>query len=116
MRTCYTAALVLLGWYLMLPPRLAEHTFTFDTHAALSKWYFVSFYGSANDCEESRGEFNSRWINAISHRASQLAISDIEQWQAAEKCVSNDDPRLEGKGIRFGVPIRILPPPHNLAN
>jgi len=105
---------VLFGWYLMLPPQLSGNPVTFNADAPLSKWYFASVYDTAEQCETERETLNQRWLVAVSRnetRHLRRTIAEVKDSQRREKCVSADDPRLEGKGPRLNVPIPILPRP-----
>jgi hypothetical protein len=48
----HAAALVLVGWYLMVPPieltRSGERAFNF--YAPVSQWYCWDFYQTAREC------------------------------------------------------------------
>jgi len=108
MKKRHAAALGFVGWYLMLPPLLSRSPLTFDTQAPLSKWYFASIFGTAEECEEGRKEHNQRWLDAVTRNHGSQILA-IKEWQAQEKCVSDGDPRLEGHGIVFDTPIPIKP-------
>ncbi len=109
MKLRHAAALALVGWYLMLPPLLSRRPMIFETRAPLSRWYFASVFGTARQCEEGRREYNRGWLDGAT-RGDHLPSAEIlglKEWQAQEKCVSADDPRLEGHGIVFDTPIPI---------
>jgi hypothetical protein len=105
----HAVALTLAGWYLMLPPLFSRRPLIFETRAPLSRWYFASVFATASQCEEGRAERNRRWIKATirENHPSSAEILGLKEWQAQEKCVSADDPRLEGHGIVFDTPIPI---------
>jgi hypothetical protein len=93
MKSCYAAALALVGWYLMIPPqtggtyhlndkqwnppvysyptcdlRLNLSELTFDQSAPFSNWITVCAYDTVRECKAHRRD--------------------------PEECVATDDPRL----------------------
>ena len=80
MKPRHTAALALVGWYLLLPPPdlAAAHR----TDAPLSQWVQIGNYNSVKECNENRVALkretkDGRW-------AVKQAV-----------CVAADDPRLK---------------------
>ena len=57
MRKCYAMAIVLIGWYLMLPPpkfppvKTASGDFAVNAKAPLTQWHTVKTLGSESDCK-----------------------------------------------------------------
>jgi hypothetical protein len=51
-KTRHAAALVLVGWYLMVPPPVPHSSVPVDLDAPLSKWRFFSTHDSAAQCEQ----------------------------------------------------------------
>ncbi len=115
----HAAALVLVGWYLMVPPwvfkNAAVSMWGLDTDAPLSKWTFEGSSDSAKQCEEARAErkyFEPRanqaretmgaveFQKAIrSNSASAAAsLSDVREFLQAKEgqCIVADDSRLKG--------------------
>jgi hypothetical protein len=74
------------GWFLITPPQKADGHF--DDSVALSKWKVEEGAGSQDECERLRATLSSLALK-------QGQPADIEQVKAA-RCVSMDDPRLEG--------------------
>jgi hypothetical protein len=86
----HAAALTLVGWYLMMPPKIAGH---YRLNAPLSQWTHVSSYDSADDCE------NLVTTGKLIWESNPKAMADAEQTKAMAEtqCVSTDDPRLKDK-------------------
>jgi hypothetical protein len=74
------------GWFLITPPQKADGHF--DDSVPLSKWKVEEGAGSRDKCERLRATLRSLALK-------QGQPADIEQVKAA-RCVSMDDPRLEG--------------------
>jgi hypothetical protein len=74
------------GWFLITPPQKADGHF--DDSVPLSKWKVEEGAGSQDECERLRATLSSLALK-------QGQPADIEQVKAA-RCVSMDDPRLEG--------------------
>jgi hypothetical protein len=93
------AALVLIGWYFMIPPSI-------DNQAPLSQWEVTSSYDSASACEDAvrksrnqaQAEYDhpSKPPNDWNHPTKDWP--DYSRWLAqrflAARCISTDDPRL----------------------
>jgi hypothetical protein len=84
MRRRSSAALTLLGWYLLIPsPEMAA---SHRADSPLSDWYHVGAYDSKERCG-----------NMIWYYLKQ-ANNDSERWRYSEaQCVDSDDPRMRGK-------------------
>ncbi len=80
----HAAALVLVGWYLMLPPLGADHSR--DDIAPISRWRFEDSLDSAAECRDT---LLRRWSHAEDEKVKDAYL------KAA--CVSTDDPRLKEK-------------------
>jgi hypothetical protein len=75
----HTAALALVGWYLMMPPK--------DENLPLSKWRAVESYDAASACMNAK--------IAYFHRVKDLPDTNLEKLRILDmQCVSTDDPRL----------------------
>jgi hypothetical protein len=62
MKPRHAAALVLLGWYLMVPPTNGPNGF--DVDVPLSWWRTLGLYASAEQCEQARQDFIRRSVQA----------------------------------------------------
>jgi len=94
MKLRHTAALALVGWYLMLPPaRFHKDTslpHSPDYEAVLSKWSTV---GTLDTLRECKAEMSRR-----QREADRMENTEVEKaWKGAFQCITSDDPRLKGK-------------------
>ena len=74
------------GWFLITPPKRSDGHY--DAMAPVSKWKVEEGAGSQDKCERLRTTLNSLALK-------QGQPADVEQVKAA-RCVSMDDPTLEG--------------------
>jgi hypothetical protein len=74
----HAATLVLLGWYLMVPPR--DEKGSLQPHSPLRKWNQAASYNTAHECEV--GKFKAL------HAKGDGSI------YVTSKCIASDDPRL----------------------
>jgi len=81
MTTRHAAALALLGWYLMMPPRDTKGVL--QLHSPLRKWKRAASYKTANECEVGKFKALDANGNGSIFRES--------------KCIASDDPRLKAK-------------------
>ena len=86
-----SAALVLVGWYLMAPRGNA------DLHTVSSQWESLGSFDSADDCEAAKAAA----INVAKQRAD-ASPGDVNAKVAlglgiSSQCVATDDPRLKPK-------------------
>ena len=86
MKLRHTAALALVGWYLVMPtPEMASAR---RDDVSLSHWYQIGTYDSADDCNQAK--------SGMLYSKSQTNAD--ENWRMARlQCVAEDDPRLKGK-------------------
>lgn len=92
MRLRHGGALVLVGWYLMVPPFSAKRVLH-DT--PLSGWQPVEHYSTLAECEEGK-ETTVRELIAFAKPQNLPRSYKIEALRVA-KCVATDDPRLKPK-------------------
>jgi hypothetical protein len=87
------AAVVLAGWYLMLPP-LSRDARRVVSGAPQSRWVIDSAYDSAAECEAARvHKVSEAWESlkqAGSNPANDLLVKDA----AFAQCIAADDARL----------------------
>jgi hypothetical protein len=89
----HAATLVLLGWYLMLPPmgsvesRRNPSTGFYVAYSTqpLNAWEIAGSYRTAADC------------GTALEQANQLARQDCCDCSAVAECIAADDPRLKSK-------------------
>jgi len=87
----HTAALVLVGWFLFLPPSYPDHRV--DTKAPLSLWFKANHkFTSLLECQKVK----QRLVDL--HVKPYLSEHEREkaQGEMAGICISSDDPRLKG--------------------
>jgi len=92
----HTAAMVLVGWYLMVPPVVCEKgKCNAELNAPFSQWHrSKKSAGSESDCEEARPKVRAAVDKAIKDVS---ARPEYDKALAAGLCVSSDDPRLKEK-------------------
>lgn len=86
MKLQYAAGCLLTGWFLITPPLQANGHY--DTSAPLSKWKVEGGAGTLEECKGAQALLSSRALK-------EGKPSDVEMVKDA-RCVSQDDPRLEG--------------------
>ncbi len=102
MKIRHTAALALVGWYLMVPPPGSPPGET----EGLRRWQILSSFDSAKECEAERASVKKR--AADSATKSESAEPGLQSVLFAV-CIATDDPGLEeGPGHPHHPP----PPPH----
>jgi hypothetical protein len=77
MKLHHTAALALVGWYLMVPP--AEHV-----NLPISRWNHIASFDTADKCETDR--VNLEKDNRGNPAKQKLIL--------LSECIASDDPRL----------------------
>ena len=97
----HAAALVLVGWYLIIPPLKSEWTLNPD--APLSEWDITgNALDTAAACEKARAQVLTLAKN-IESGAPEFAVKDNNQRQVyvtafrMVRCIATDDPRLKEK-------------------
>jgi hypothetical protein len=101
----HTAALALVGWYLMMPPvykssapesehisvKLGNDYFSIHDEAPISEWENSYSYDPASDCQAV--------ILRLLKQKVPKAVDSFEGQQSmrnlSAKCISSDDPRLK---------------------
>ena len=75
--------LLVLGWYLMAPPKVAvgNGAVTWDMNAPLSRWMIIRAFNSASECQDFRAAYDEEMSRI-------RPIFDVSQ------CIATDDPRL----------------------
>jgi hypothetical protein len=83
--TRHTAALMLIGWYLMMPPWYKDEKEP-QLHAPLADWEIIGSYDRADDCQ-----------NNLLHIVTPAYPRATPKQRRAfgVKCVATDDPRLK---------------------
>ena len=80
----HSAALALVGWYLMVPPR-EEGSSKLSLGVPISNWVHLDSFDSASECRQT------------AYRAQEQFKQDPERavQYAAWMCIATDDPRLK---------------------
>ena len=97
MKLRHTAALVLVGWYLMIPPPVPGALTVPDVGAFLGDWFIKSAFDTAKECED----YHSRIMESTKKdlpRKNQLPKTPTAYVATAmlwSQCVASDDPRLK---------------------
>jgi hypothetical protein len=115
MRLRHAAALVLVGWYLMLPPNVPGKPP--DIEASLSQWLQMGAFDSATACTKKRDSSlhlakkklakikremeslpytENQQFNEVAPKVYQddLTASTFALQMQASRCIASDDPRL----------------------
>ena len=89
----HAVALLLVGWYLMVPPTRG-HPAEILFHAPISKWEVGEEDDSKAECEESRSES----IKDEQHITDVCMVGSCDVMvveYAHGRCMASDDPRLK---------------------
>jgi hypothetical protein len=89
MKPCHAAALALVGWYLMIPPKVIEDSKgRLQVPASLlSQWSILESFDTAKECRAQAGKNQEQLLNAhVSLDEARLLFG---------KCLATDDPRLK---------------------
>ena len=92
MKPRHAAALVLVGWFLMVPPtelsRNGERAF--NSNAPLNQWYRWDFYADAGECW-----YVDRDLFLRSESVLRIdPLNDAANAYLEAQCIPSDDPRL----------------------
>ena len=88
MKLRHAAALVLVGWYLMVPMKTRGGPI--DESLPLSQWRIFASFDAAADCQEG---LNGSYDDA--KRSDQAGkTKGLADLYLAAKCIASDDPRL----------------------
>jgi hypothetical protein len=101
----HAAALVLVGWYLLIPPvfsPMGGHPRAFnDLNAPINRWDIQGSFNSDASCEKEKARIRKEAplrLNFAHEHPEQDQNGNIaavaEAWQRSE-CVASDDPRLK---------------------
>jgi hypothetical protein len=88
MKLRHTAALALVGWYLLVPPLYKGEV---DEKAPVKEWTVLQSFGTVAEC--------SQWLSVLLHKANldPATRTVVKHRLLAASCMSSDDPRLKGK-------------------
>jgi hypothetical protein len=91
MKPRHTAALALIGWYLIIPSSTLPPGVAYSQ--PLSKWAIVRGFDTADDCDDFLSTF---FEDSRQKQALNMLEPTYRDYMFA-KCINTDDPRLEGK-------------------
>ncbi len=101
MRLRHADALVLVGWYLLMPPWIGP---TLDLRTPLSKWVNQGSFDSDEQCENARADLINGFKGDLDTAEGKAPdCEDVAMLQMADEveeeseCVATDDPRLKPK-------------------
>ena len=91
-KTRHAVALVLVDWYLMVPPtKDGNHI---DPFVTLPKWVVLRAFDTATACDEAQDQLRDR----ISHLNLQIPGAPAASGAAEfSQCIASHDPRLKEK-------------------
>jgi hypothetical protein len=105
MKSCHTAALAYVLWYLMIPPIGADNKV--DAHAPLSNWRRGVSFNSQKECDDSLkdaiqnpmtpDEYRDAAKQTRKAKMRPLSMSEMAKRTLQSQCVAADDPRLKAK-------------------
>jgi hypothetical protein len=81
-------ALILVGWYLMLPPLSSLNPRARNGSAPLSEWSLIGSFDSADECDDMR-------YKLMMKESPSLTQEDRKVDLLSAQCISTDDPRLK---------------------
>ncbi len=88
MKPSHAATLVLVGWYLIVPPSKLSPTYAYQQ--PLKMWQIIRSFDTADDCEEFKGAF---FQSSQQEHALGMLNPSYRDYMFAE-CIASDDPRL----------------------
>ncbi len=91
MKATHAAALVLFGWYLMIPPTGINGLP--NAHAPIVNWSIIDSFDTAQGCAQGQQNFNSGARGA----------RKLMKLRPQSACVATDDHRLAPTGRPFVV-------------
>jgi|SRR5208282_15502 len=103
----HTAALALVGWYLLVPPFIrvrpdprdpSRDRVVPDSDAPLSRWFWSGSFDSADACQRSQEKeiAKTQRRNSLSSSPNEMD-RNVEMAFLKARCIAADDPRLKEK-------------------
>jgi hypothetical protein len=87
MKPPHAVALVLVSWYLILPPVRQPY----DT--PISSWTKIGSYDSSKDCDDARSKLVSKSADVPPRETADLVVRSV----VLSRCVADNDPSLRPK-------------------
>jgi hypothetical protein len=92
MEICRAAALVVAGWYLIIPPSIPPGS-TYGYDKPVNQWRIIQAFDSADDCEDFKATF---FDSSRQQRALGVLDPAYRNYMFAQ-CIASDDPRLRSR-------------------
>ena len=93
MKQRHAVALVLVGWYLMVPPT-TDNTVNVDPSVPLPKWVVLRAFDTAAACNDAQDQLRYHTSRLNLQIPVAAAASEAAEFS---QCIASDDPRLKGK-------------------
>jgi hypothetical protein len=94
-RITHAAALVLVGWYLIVPPLTAKAPRQVNYKAPLTYWHISGSYDTAAKCREAESKLFNDTMSV--YRNDETLLPSPAQARITAECIASDDPRLKAK-------------------
>ena len=95
MKSCYVAALAMVGWFLMMPPLIPD-THRVNRDAPLSQWRIAHRFLENAGCENAKQRAREAGLaHNVENLPRQAANPDLTCVRCAAECVEDNDPRLK---------------------
>ena len=99
---CGAVAVLMSGWYLMLPPLRMEgpasdpnSNIVVDAKAPLSKWAMIAEFQTEKECQEYPSSLRGLLLKRATTRIEKSGSEHMmDHWFPFAECVQNDDPQL----------------------
>lgn len=93
----HAAALVLVGWYLIVPPSAFKVSDLASGLEPLWQWLQIGSFDSANACEQGRRMMIDKFMADLQRDSGDAtAVHGFDAFYYSQ-CLASDDPRLKGK-------------------
>jgi hypothetical protein len=95
----HTAALALLGWYLMMPTPNGDNSLRYEPQLPLSKWRIVQSFDSAYACDASLADHQKltakdKDLKNLRNLGDASSAGRLAFLYGLAECIETDDPRL----------------------
>jgi hypothetical protein len=96
MKLRHAAALVSIGWYLMVPPLQGPYTFL-PQNLPLNRWGLHASFDTAAECQAYQGELVKEMQRKQRGKSKPTDADNVFASVAVYgRCIATDDPRLKG--------------------
>ncbi len=107
MKPRHVAAFALVGWYLMIPPKVVINgTNQLAVNAPISQWGRGRLYASERECDDARAQLRKIGERPKRHGPFMIVEPDgrkfvgtfdplFDQMLVGVRCIATDDPRLK---------------------